>query len=418
MKQLELMLKSIIVFLAICFSAGCGGDEASGRTVTIGVLNAETGALASTGSSMKIALEIAEQEVNQRLTSSNAGFNINLEFSDTQTSPEIALEKLQLFANKGIKFIIGPLSTAEAIALSDYSLQNDILLISPSSTAVSLAKSDDLIVRLPQNDRGHAMAITAALKYFGTSFYVPIWRADAFGDDLVKTVGERFEGAGGRFAPGARYDLDMTDFSEPLAQLEVQLDAFVDFFGLRSSAVYAVSFDEIWSLLSQASSRAELLRSVMWYGSDGIALNYGLFQDANAVQFMLDTRMISPIFAGDPTNQEFIDVRNEIETKQGEKVRPYAVLGYDAVLIIAEALKAIGSTEVGGAALKNKIIEISSDTAGASGNLALDENGDRLRGVFEFWKILRDSSGNPDWIRAGTFQSDLDAANGGAFIPE
>lgn len=409
--------RAFFIFVMLCL-AGCGGDSGSGSTVTIGVLNSETGALASTGVSMKKALEIAEQEVNQRLSGENAGFNIRLEFADTQTDPVQALERLKEFSARGIKIVVGPLSTSEAVALSEFSVQNGIVLISPSSTAVSLERSDDLILRMPQSDRGHALAITSALRYFGTRFYVPVWRADSFGDDLVQTVGEDFEAKGGRFAPGSRYDTTTTEFSSALQQLEIQLDAYVDFFGNRSAAVYAVAFDEVWSLLAQASTRSHILRSVLWYGSDGIALNYGLFQSPEAVQFMIDTKMLSPIYAGDPSNQEFIDVRAEIESTVQEKVKPYAVLGYDAVILIAKALQSLGTTEVSGGALRDEIIRVSSQTQGASGNLALNGNGDRISGIFEFWRVLKDASGAPYWVRGGTFQSDANAPDSGVFIPE
>jgi len=415
-QNVGLKIASICVLFLSFF--GCGDGGGGGNTVTIGVLNTRTGALASTGTSIDMAIELAEKDINNTLKEDKANFRLRFEVVDTQTDPNQALEQLKAFAAKGIKIVIGPLSSSEAIALSDFSLQNGIVLISPSSTAVTLEKSDDLILRLPQNDRGHAKAITAALRHFGTKFYVPIWRADSFGDDLVKTVGARFEGAGGGFAPGSRYAIDLVDFASPLGQLETQLDAYVDFFGRGSSAIYAVAFDEIWKLLEQASTRGYLLRSVKWYGSDGIALNYGLFQSATAVQFMIDTKMISPIFAGDPFDQDFIDIRTEIETKLGEIIRPYAVLTYDAALLAAKALESLGDSEASGTILRDEMIKISSQTKGASGMLSLDQNGDRISGIFEFWKVELDGTGAPFWKRAGTYQSELEATNGGKFIPE
>lgn len=395
---------SILLVGFVVISSACGGGSGGSNSATlrIGVLNTGTGDLESFGPSVSAAVDLAEREINQKLESEGAGFAVEMQIEDTGGDPAVALQKLQLFAAAGIRTVIGPMSSAEAEAVRDFSSAQGIVLISPSSTAVSLERSDDLLVRLAVSDRGQASAMTAALRHFRHSFYAPIWRADTFGDDITKIVGESFSRRGGGFAPGARYPLTTTDYSRPLSQLEIQLKAYTETFGRNSSSVYAVAFDEIVQLLAQASL-SQSLKEVHWFGSDGIALDYLIFTNPAATQFMIDTRFLSPIFSGDSSSPEFIRIRSEIAREVGHNVRPYAVLVYDAVTLAVRAHQALGDREVGGTALRDEIIRISQGTVGASGALSLDASGDRASGNYEFWKVVRDADGNPEWAPGGRY---------------
>lgn len=392
----------LLLFSLICLS-GCG-DGGGSNIVTIGVLTSDTGDSASIGPTIREGLQLAEKEVNKLLSSEGAKLRLKLQFEDTASSPTQALTKLQALEQDGISIVIGPIGSSEAAALRDYSRDHGIVLLSPASTASSLALSDDLIIRTTANDLGQAAAITAALNYFRTRFYVPIWRADEYGDSLTFDIGNSFSHAGGSFAPGSRYPEGTTDFTDALHQLEVQVDAYRGSFGLNSAAVYVVSFDEIWDILTQARSFS-VLNQVRWYGSDGVALNPVALTRPEVTEFLRKVDLLSPIYAGDPTSSEFIRVRALIEEKLGYKVQPYALTAYDAVLLVARTLQQEGSSALVGEALRDAIIARSNEVTGVTGPLALDANGDRSIGVYEFWKVVQNGEGLDEWQLAGSYSS-------------
>ena len=66
---------------------------------------------------------------------------------DTKRNPDVALEKLKSLADKGIRIVIGPQTSAELNKVKYYANNNGILLISYSSTATSLAIAKDNIFR-------------------------------------------------------------------------------------------------------------------------------------------------------------------------------------------------------------------------------------------------------------------------------
>lgn len=392
-------LFTLFFSLVITSLSSCGGNS-SGGSLQIGVLNTDTGDLASFGPAVRASLAIAEREIGDRLGAQGTPVSLSFIYADTATDPATALLKIKELNEQGIRFFIGPMSSGEIDAVKEYAAAHDLVLISPSSTSETLSKSDDAILRTTAPDHGQAVAIAAALQYFGTRFYCPIWRADDFGDDLTLLVGREFQRRGGNFAPGSRYPSGTTDFTDALRQLEVQLDAYADFFGQRSAAVYAIAFDEIFELITQASVRP-FFPPVRWYGSDGIALNSRVLEDSVVGDFIRKTEMLSPIFSGDRTAPDFERIRSEIQSTLGRTVRPYALMAYDAALLFATVASDTSIDERSARDIAASLIEVSKRTIGATGNLTLDSNGDRAPGQYEYWKVITGEDGANTWKLGG-----------------
>jgi branched-chain amino acid transport system substrate-binding protein len=120
--------------------------------VPIGVLLPLSGPLATLGEPNRPALLIAADEINNLLAKSGANWRIKLYIEDTETKPEIALEKLMNLHAKGIKVVIGPMGSGEVLKIKEYADSNKILVISQSSTSPMLAIKGDYIYRFVPND--------------------------------------------------------------------------------------------------------------------------------------------------------------------------------------------------------------------------------------------------------------------------
>ena len=71
---------------------------------------------------------------------------------DSQSDPSVSLEKIKQLAAKGIKIVIGPATSAAVQGIKEYADKNGIILISPSSTAPSLATAGDNLFRFVPDD--------------------------------------------------------------------------------------------------------------------------------------------------------------------------------------------------------------------------------------------------------------------------
>jgi len=81
--------------------------------IKIGALLSLSGDLASYGQTAKAALMLAQQDINAYLNSTRPGVQVQFVVEDTATKPDQALSELQTLAAQGIKFFIGPTTSAE-----------------------------------------------------------------------------------------------------------------------------------------------------------------------------------------------------------------------------------------------------------------------------------------------------------------
>ena len=177
----------------------------------------------SLGESEDAAIKIAIKDVNEYFSKSNSNTRVGLIIEDTQTNPAISLEKLQDLAAKGVRIVIGPGTSAEIQEVKDYADKNGILLVSPSSTAPSLAVPGDNIFRFVPDDTHQAQAISKKMWQDGVRVVVPMWRTDVYGNDLLNATKYNFEMLGGRVVDGVGYIPRTGDFSASLNRINFMI---------------------------------------------------------------------------------------------------------------------------------------------------------------------------------------------------
>ena len=116
--------------------------------------------MSSSGESSHEALKVAVEDVNEYFFKTNVRAQLIVE--DTKTNPSSALEGLKsiLGEKEDVRMIIGPATSAAVQGVKDYADKNDILLVSHSSTAPSLAIPGDNLFRFVPDDTHQGEAIT------------------------------------------------------------------------------------------------------------------------------------------------------------------------------------------------------------------------------------------------------------------
>jgi branched-chain amino acid transport system substrate-binding protein len=149
----------------------------------------------------------------------------------------------------------------------------------------------------------------------GIRIVIPFWRADVYGNDLVKAVKQNFQQLGGRVADGVGYTPNAGDFfaslnrinfivwDQDLKSLSSKLNQAIAAYGANRVAVYLVAFHEVVPIFIQAQSHPAL-STVKWYGSDGSVLNNKLVKSDEAAKFALKTDFLNPIYGVENDNNE------------------------------------------------------------------------------------------------------------------
>ena len=391
-----LVLISSILFVNLLypnipFSSSTDNDE-----IKIGALLGLSGISSERGKTQKASMEQAVKDINDDFKKNGTKKEVVLYIENTERKPDLALAKLKILAEKGVKIIIGPQTSAELKAIKEYIDEHDrdILIISQSSTAPSLSKKDN-IFRLVQNDINQGKEIAKKMYNDGIRVVVPMLRNDSYGNDLYNATKKNFEEQpGGMFIDAITYDPHVGKFAgslhrinfimwnQDLKSLSLAVSNATDHLSSSSSkvGVYVIAYGEIVPILIQAQSH-DNLKKVRWYGSDGTAKNEHLVKHNKAVEFADTTNFTNPLMALNETNLKFKSLENDTNLKE---LNVYDANAYDALWVAALTENNSGNMTI--EEVKNKFNNITHSYQGVSGSIELDPNGDR-RSNYDFWMV-------------------------------
>lgn len=400
MKRFLLLI--CILTVSVFLLAGCGLSGSSGgentETVKVGALLPMTGSMASTGKGMEIAVKLGIEDVNRHLEVSGSPVRLSAVYADSATDPSTALEKLKEFHAQGIKFVIGPGSSAEAAAVLDYANANGILLIS-SSTAPSLAIAGDNLLRLAPSDENQAKGLAMMMNREGHTRLITVNLDNNYGNELSAAVRTEFTTLGGSVEASFTYPAGTQNFSALVAQIKTAVDAAVGTYGASAVAVQLSSLEEAVALFDAA--RGTTLENVRWYGSDGNADQSIFFANADSAAFAAAVSLMSPEFTID---EEALAMPKKVIPDRALRERIYtlnngvtnvsSLVGYDAAWLIG-----LGLMEKGASASADDIIQavfdVTSNTepglAGVSGRLELTAAGDKEDSGYSFHRMISSS---------------------------
>jgi branched-chain amino acid transport system substrate-binding protein len=374
------------------------GPPEGENTILIGALLPITGTSSSTGEEADASLQLAVGDVNNHFANAGLSTRVGLILEDTRTDPDVTLEKLKDLESKGIRIIIGPLTSTNVAAVKDYADENDLLIVSSSSTAPSLAIPNDNMIRFVPDDTHQAEILAKQMWDDGKRVVIPIWRTDVYGNNLQSHLKESFGKLGGKVLDGIGYDPPVGNFEaslhrinfivweQELKSLSSKVNDAVKDYGADKVSVYIIAYDEIVPIMIQANRHPEL-QTVSWYGSDGSAQHEGLIENIEAAEFAVKTNFLNPIY-GLNTTDSFKKLETRIIENIGRVPTSYAEVTYDELWVIALTLKDADSLkkhEIG--ALREALINTSNFFTGVTGRTELNEAGDRKYGSYDFWAI-------------------------------
>lgn len=271
------------------------GTAGLAGTVNVGLLFPLTGDLSTYGEDSHAGAMLALDDFNEYLTENGSEWSLGGIVEDSQTSPVVALEKTEALHSKGVKLLVGPGTSASLRNLMGYTAANNMVMISYSSTASSLALPNDNVFRTVPDDNNQGPPIANLMASKGIEVLVPVWRADAWGDGLKETTARSFSGMGGIVGEGIRYSPESPEFSASTSLLAEQVQDYVDEYGADRVGILLISFAEAVQFM-QSASEHEILADVGWFGCNGNARIQALVDDPMARDFAHDTDFTAVLF--------------------------------------------------------------------------------------------------------------------------
>jgi branched-chain amino acid transport system substrate-binding protein len=371
------------------------------KTEIIGAILPKSGSFASTGIPTITALNIAEQDVNEFFQKTNSSMRVKLQIEDSKTNPSETLNAIKRLHKANAKVIVGPMTSAAVNAVINYTNENDMVLISQSSTSPALSIVGDNLFRFIPDDKNQGKYMAKKMWDSGIKIVVPMWRDDIYGNELYKSMKENFENLGGIVSEGVKYKPHIGKFAaslhrinfimwnQDLKQLSQLVENQTKKVGNDYVGVYLISYDEVTPIMIQANEH-KILDKVRWFGADSTAQNNHLLRNKDSALFAIKTNFVNPLFAVSLQNEKIEHIVEEIEKGKHEPtLLTYPIISYDALWVAALSLDKSNTMieKFNINTLKENMVKLTESYRGISGNITLNNAGDRINGQYELWKI-------------------------------
>ncbi|MGE7673047.1 substrate-binding domain-containing protein [Lysinibacillus sp. NPDC094403] len=203
------------------------GTAEEGGTIKIGVLASLTGALESYGKQTKNGFELGIDYATGGTMEVN-GKKIEIVYEDTETKPEVAVQKAtKLLENDKVDFLVGSSSSGDTLAVLPLAEEYQKIMVVEPAVADSITGSEfnKYIFRTGRNSSQDAYAAAAAIA--GKGVKIATFAPDySFGLDGVKAFKTAAEKLGAEIVLEEYADPAATDFTSNLQKV---IDAKPDY---------------------------------------------------------------------------------------------------------------------------------------------------------------------------------------------
>lgn len=318
---------------------GDGGGDApeTGFTLTIGDLVPLTGDLSTFGPPGRKAADLAIQELEQAIEEAGIDSQVGIEHADTETNSQASVQAARQLISGDASCLTGAWASADTIPVgTSVAARQRIPLISPASTSAEITELDDngFVWRTAPSDtlQGPALADTVEEELGGTDFTVSLAaRNDAYGQGLISSFQEAWEGKGGSVTGPVLYDPEQPSFNSEAAEIVAgNPDAYV-----------IVDFPETYAKMGAALVRTGEFDASTLFVTDGLAgdtIPEGIPE--GALEGARGTR------PGTPEEGEAPEAFNELYTSApGPDRQTFDAQNFDAVMLCFLAALKAGSAE-------------------------------------------------------------------------
>jgi branched-chain amino acid transport system substrate-binding protein len=325
--------------------------------IVIGEFGSMTGGTATFGASTDEGVRLAADEINA--AGGVLGRQIKVVVEDDQSKPEEAVTAVQkLITEDQVVALIGEVASSRTLAAAPIAQRAHIPLLSPASTNPRVTKVGNFIFRACFIDpfQGAAMANYAMNSLHFKNFAILYDVKNDYSVGLREFFTDTVTKNGGAIVADESYGEGDTDFKAVLTKIK---DTHPD-------AIYVPGYYTEVGLIARQARELGITCPLM--GGDGWDSDKTYEIGRDAVNGCYFSNHYSPD-EDRPAVKKFVAT---YEAKYNGKVPDaMAILGYDAMKLMADAITRAGSTA--GRKIRDALAT-TKDFPGASGNITIDKN--------------------------------------------
>lgn len=361
--------KSVCMTLAlgmISFAAGCG-SQGDNTVIKIGANLEMTGTNATFGQSATNGAKLAIKEVNEK--GGVLGKQVSLVVADNKSEAAEAANAMQkLITQDKVLAVIAPIASSSVIAGAQVNMDGKVLAISPTASNPKVTvdpdsgKTRDYLFRAAFIDpfQGKVMANFASHSLYGKRAALYIDTSSDYAKGLGQFFKETFTENGGEIVAEEAYLAKDTDFKATLTKIKAAEPDILFVPGY---------YQEVGMIIKQAR---ELGIQAAVLGGDG--WDSAKLPEIAGAQALNRTFFASHYSPDDnsPAIQSFVKA---YQAEYGQVPDSFAVLSYDATMMILEAIKRAGSEDT--VKIKDELAN-TKDYQAVSGTITINDTHDAI----------------------------------------
>lgn len=376
----------MLILSMVCMLAGCTtfdsfrhafleeSSEDSMPVITIGVFEPQTGSNSTYGKD-----EIKGIELANSIYSNVDGYKIVLSKVDTQSKVSAATTAIQGLIEMNPVAIIGSAGEATSLAACDYIQKAHIPTITPSATNPLITQSSSYYFRacITESQMGEGLAEYAYRELKSRRIGVISIKNDSNTASIIDGFGDKIKSMAGKKKRAIKLTTEISPTEE---EMKTALDELrksrcdVCFVSLGTEAM-----DMFFTFAEEKG-----MTGITYLGTR----NWGNYDFVQMMKKHKDIKVVFPyasVMTGtdsgsDNLTEEAERFQIEYQNRYGNEDIPsdYAALGYDAYLLVVNAIHNAKSTE--GKAIRSAMLDLK-DLKGVTGVFSFDEMGNVVRTV-------------------------------------
>ena len=303
----------------------------------------------------------------------------------------------------GPLYYLGPTFSSDVAGVSEYAGENGLVVVSPSSSAASLAVQGDGIYRTTAPVDREAGAMAGLIVSESVRTVVPAAQNGEFGTSTLETMSAALEAAGIAVADPVRFDAhDMDTWRGALPLIDSALAAEPG-----SAVLLVIGFETDFGGMAAAAASFESAGSARWFVPSG-AIDPALALGGIAAGAARDTRATTLVIEDAEGGADARAAVRADMAAAGMNATSYDYSASDAVFVLGGAMRlaaeggADASAPAGAAAVRSNMLAAARLHDGALGDIRLDAAGDLSSPIsYGVW-----SFGDGGWERMGAVQAD------------
>jgi len=360
---------SITICALILSATGTGLRAAEKPPIKVGILVPYTGIAPLQAKGVSDGVELAIAEVGQRA----GGRAIQVVKEDDEFNPTVGLTKVRrLVEEQKVNFVVGPVSSAVALAIYDYIVKNKTILIIPCAFTKELTspeKAKENIFRTVETtDQANYPMGKWIIKNTPARNIALIGQDYKAGHDSLDAFKAGFQDAGGKIVKEVYNALNTMDYAPYFSAIDVK----------GVDAVYP------WT------SGTDAVRLVQQYQEFGLKKRLPMYSQVTivddpylssmgdaAIGIIASTHY--PVNAETPQNRAFV---RAYTAKWGDHPSRYSEYGYTAGKMIVATIEAMKGDVADSSRVAKEMKAVSGKIETPSGPLAFDQYNQRIVNMY------------------------------------